>query len=172
MCSSLLRPDIDISICVCICICILRGKTDGFNVQELTEAEIEIYQFPDCDSDEDDDFKEQNEKLKHSLPFALVGDGCPHILIMNSSFQKVGASTVLDIGGRKVRGRQVRKSHCKIDNAIPHPPSSPRASQKVRMERLTIQSTGLVGATRTRIQPIIKPFCTFCHFPVSLYCVG
>ena len=40
--------------------------------QELTEAEIEIYQFPDCDSDEDDDFKEQNEKLKHSLPFALV----------------------------------------------------------------------------------------------------
>ena len=44
-----------------------------FNGQELTEAEIEIYQFPDCDSDEDDDFKEQNEKLKHSLPFALVG---------------------------------------------------------------------------------------------------
>ena len=43
-----------------------------FNGQELTEAEIEIYQFPDCDSDEDDDFKEQNEKLKHSLPFALV----------------------------------------------------------------------------------------------------
>ena len=39
----------------------------------MTEAEIEIYQFPDCDSDEDDDFKEQNEKLKHSLPFALVG---------------------------------------------------------------------------------------------------
>ena len=49
-----------------------KGKTDGFNVQELTDAEIEIYQFPDCDSDEDDDFKEQNEKLKHSLPFALV----------------------------------------------------------------------------------------------------
>ena len=41
--------------------------------QELADAEIEIYQFPDCDSDEDDDFKEQNEKLKHSLPFALVG---------------------------------------------------------------------------------------------------
>merc|ERR1712080_89047 len=30
-------------------------------MKELTEAEIEIYQFPDCDSDEDDDFKEQNE---------------------------------------------------------------------------------------------------------------
>ena len=29
--------------------------------------------------------------------------------IMNSTFEKVGASTVLDIGGRKVRGRQVRK---------------------------------------------------------------
>ena len=47
------------------------------NGQELTEAEIEIYQFPDCDSDEDDDFKEQNEKLKHSLPFALVGQNTP-----------------------------------------------------------------------------------------------
>ena len=46
--------------------------------QELADAEIEIYQFPDCDSDEDDDFKEQNEKLKHSLPFALVG--IAHIL--------------------------------------------------------------------------------------------
>ena len=44
-----------------------------FHCQELADAEIEIYQFPDCDSDEDDDFKEQNEKLKHSLPFALVG---------------------------------------------------------------------------------------------------
>ena len=44
-----------------------------FFIQELADAEIEIYQFPDCDSDEDDDFKEQNEKLKHSLPFALVG---------------------------------------------------------------------------------------------------
>ena len=52
----------------------MKAKTDDdINVQELTEAEIEIYQFPDCDSDEDDDFKEQNEKLKHSLPFALVG---------------------------------------------------------------------------------------------------
>ena len=48
--------------------------------QELADAEIEIYQFPDCDSDEDDDFKEQNEKLKHSLPFALVG--IAHLLKM------------------------------------------------------------------------------------------
>jgi len=68
-------------------------------MKELTEAEIEIYQFPDCDSDEDDDFKEQNEKLKHSLPFALVG-----------------ASTVLDIGGRKVRGRQYPWGVVDIEN--------------------------------------------------------
>merc|ERR1712223_649174 len=59
----------------------------------------EIYQFPDCDSDEDDDFKEQNEKLKHSLPFALLG-----------------ASTVLDIGGRKVRGRQYPWGGVDIEN--------------------------------------------------------
>lgn len=60
------------------------------NIQELSDSEIEIYQFPDCDSDEDDDFKEQNEKLKHSIPFALIG-----------------ASAVLEIGGKKIRGRQV-----------------------------------------------------------------
>jgi len=42
-------------------------------LRELSEHEIEIYQFPDCDSDEDDEFKEQNERLKGSVPFALVG---------------------------------------------------------------------------------------------------
>ena len=29
-------------------------------------------QFPDCDSDEDEEFKSQNQALKSSIPFAVV----------------------------------------------------------------------------------------------------
>lgn len=68
-------------------------------LKELTDNEIEIYQFPDCDSDEDDDFKDQNEKLKLSIPFALVG-----------------ASHILEINGRKVRGRQYPWGVVDIEN--------------------------------------------------------
>lgn len=41
--------------------------------QELEENAISIYQFPDCDSDEDEEFKAQDTELKRSIPFAVVG---------------------------------------------------------------------------------------------------
>ncbi|XP_073202452.1 septin-1 [Lepidochelys kempii] len=41
--------------------------------QQLEENAISIYQFPDCDSDEDEDFKAQDAELKGSIPFAVVG---------------------------------------------------------------------------------------------------
>lgn len=31
---------------------------------QLKEEEINIYQFPDCDSDEDEDFKKQDAEMK------------------------------------------------------------------------------------------------------------
>ena len=68
-------------------------------LKELSDNEIEIYQFPDCDSDEDDDFKDQNEKLKLSIPFALVG-----------------ASQILEINGKKTRGRQYPWGVVDIEN--------------------------------------------------------
>ncbi len=40
---------------------------------EIESNDIEIYQFPDCDSDEDDDFKSQDAMLKSCVPFAIVG---------------------------------------------------------------------------------------------------
>lgn len=49
----------------------------------------QIYQFPDCDSDEDEEFKQQDKELKACVPFAVIG-----------------SSTVLEVAGRKVRGRQ------------------------------------------------------------------
>lgn len=55
---------------------------------DIKHNEIQMYEFPDCDSDEDDDFKQQDKELKASVPFAVVG-----------------SNTVLEIAGRKVRGR-------------------------------------------------------------------
>lgn len=40
--------------------------------KEIEENDIEIYQFPDCDSDEDEDFHAQDKQLKQSIPFAIV----------------------------------------------------------------------------------------------------
>lgn len=58
-------------------------------LNDIKDNEIQMYEFPDCDSDEDDEFKEQDKELKASVPFAVVG-----------------SNTVLEVAGRKVRGRQ------------------------------------------------------------------
>lgn len=58
-------------------------------LQDLEENRVQVYQFPECDSDEDEDFKQQDKELKASVPFAVVG-----------------SNTVIEIAGKKVRGRQ------------------------------------------------------------------
>lgn len=45
--------------------------------------------FVECDSDEDEDFKQQDRELKASIPFAVVG-----------------SNTIIEVAGKKVRGRQ------------------------------------------------------------------
>ncbi|XP_042298397.1 septin-4 isoform X2 [Sceloporus undulatus] len=55
---------------------------------EIEQFGIRIYQFPDCDSDEDDDFKLQDQALKESIPFAVIG-----------------SNTVVEAKGRRIRGR-------------------------------------------------------------------
>ncbi|XP_060612695.2 septin-4-like isoform X2 [Anolis sagrei] len=55
---------------------------------EIEQFGIRIYQFPDCDSDEDDDFKLQDQELKESIPFAVIG-----------------SNTVVEAKGRRIRGR-------------------------------------------------------------------
>lgn len=55
---------------------------------QIQEEGIQIYQMPDCDDDEDEDFKEQNKQLKEAVPFAVVG-----------------SSQLLEVRGKKVRGR-------------------------------------------------------------------
>lgn len=58
-------------------------------LNDLEEHNLQLYQFPECDSDEDEDFKQQDRDLKASLPFAVVG-----------------SNTFLEVAGQKVRGRQ------------------------------------------------------------------
>uniref|UniRef100_A0A8C2PDK7 Septin 4 n=1 Tax=Capra hircus TaxID=9925 RepID=A0A8C2PDK7_CAPHI len=56
--------------------------------EEIEHFGIKVYQFPDCDSDEDEDFKSQDLALKESIPFAVIG-----------------SNTVVEARGRRVRGR-------------------------------------------------------------------
>ncbi|KAK2828218.1 hypothetical protein Q5P01_019252 [Channa striata] len=56
--------------------------------EEIKLFGINIYQFPDCDSDEDEDFKRQDQILKTSIPFAVIG-----------------SNVQVESKGRKFRGR-------------------------------------------------------------------
>lgn len=56
---------------------------------DLEAHSIQLYQFPDCDSDEDEEFKGQDRELKASIPFAVVG-----------------SNTIIEVAGQKIRGRQ------------------------------------------------------------------
>ncbi|KAF8768003.1 septin-2-like isoform X1 [Argiope bruennichi] len=57
-------------------------------LREVEEQQIKIYQLPECDSDEDEEFKQQDKELKESIPFAVIG-----------------STQIVEINGRKVRGR-------------------------------------------------------------------
>ncbi|XP_065055361.1 septin-2-like isoform X1 [Rhopilema esculentum] len=58
-------------------------------LQEVQRHGIQIYQFPDSDEEEDDEeFIEINKELKEGVPFAVIG-----------------SNSVIEVNGRKVRGR-------------------------------------------------------------------
>lgn len=55
----------------------------------ITAVNLKMYEFPECDSDEDEEFKQQDRELKASVPFAVVG-----------------SNATLEVSGKKIRGRQ------------------------------------------------------------------
>nr|CAB3265979.1 septin-2B [Phallusia mammillata] len=57
-------------------------------LEEIAVNGIQIYQLPDADDDEDEDFKEQTRCLRESIPFAVVG-----------------STQMIEVKGKKVRGR-------------------------------------------------------------------
>nr|CAD7425454.1 unnamed protein product [Timema monikensis] len=66
---------------------------------DIEENKIQIYQFPECDSDEDEDFKQQDRELKACVPFAVVG-----------------SNTVLEVAGKRIRGRQYPWGVVEVEN--------------------------------------------------------
>ncbi|XP_030330643.1 septin-5-like isoform X4 [Strigops habroptila] len=56
--------------------------------EDIDHYGIRLYQFPECDSDEDEEFKLQDQALKESIPFAVIG-----------------SNTMVEAKGRRIRGR-------------------------------------------------------------------
>ncbi|XP_025091246.1 septin-2-like isoform X3 [Pomacea canaliculata] len=86
------------------------AKADTLTKQEVTNLKrrildqiedygIKIYPLPDCDSDEDEDYKEQCRQLKNAVPFAVVG-----------------ANAIIEVKGRKVRGRMYPWGVVEVEN--------------------------------------------------------
>jgi len=57
-------------------------------MEQIEKYGIQIYPLPDCDEDEDQEYKEQCKQLKEAVPFAVIG-----------------SNTVIEVRSRKVRGR-------------------------------------------------------------------
>lgn len=76
---------------------IQKLKTNLLN--DIEDNKIKIYQFPECDSDEDEEFKQQDRELKASIPFAVIGSNC-----------------VIEVAGKKMRGRQYPWGIVEVEN--------------------------------------------------------
>merc|ERR1712168_1250482 len=57
-------------------------------LEEIGKNSIKIYQLPEVEEDEEEDYKEQTRVLKESIPFAIVG-----------------STQMIEVKGKKVRGR-------------------------------------------------------------------
>lgn len=82
--------------------CLTKKEIERLKTRILKEIEangIKIYSLPDCDSDEDEEYKEQVRQLKDSVPFAVCG-----------------ATTLLEVKGRKVRGRAYPWGVVEVEN--------------------------------------------------------
>ncbi|CAF0964597.1 unnamed protein product [Brachionus calyciflorus] len=75
------------------------GKADALTKKELEtlknnilndidKYDIKIYEFPVCDSDDDEDFKKLDNEIKNAIPFGIIG-----------------SNTVMEVGGKRIRGR-------------------------------------------------------------------
>lgn len=56
--------------------CLTKKEIESLKTRILKEIEnngIKIYPLPDCDSDEDEEYKEQVRQLKEAVPFAVCG---------------------------------------------------------------------------------------------------
>ncbi|XP_060563580.1 septin-2B-like isoform X5 [Ruditapes philippinarum] len=68
-------------------------------MQQIEQQGISLYPLPDCDDDEDEDYKEQCRQLKAAVPFAVVG-----------------SNTIIEVKGKKVRGRMYPWGVVEVEN--------------------------------------------------------
>ncbi|KAF6026875.1 SEPT2 [Bugula neritina] len=68
-------------------------------LEEIRANGINIYTLPDCDDDEDEEFKLQCDQLKTAMPFAVVG-----------------SNQIIEVKGRKVRGRMYPWGVVEVEN--------------------------------------------------------
>ncbi|XP_031556865.1 septin-2-like [Actinia tenebrosa] len=68
-------------------------------LNELEDNSIKIYTFPDCESDDDEEFIEINKELKMTVPFAVIG-----------------SNRLIESRGRKIRVRQYPWGYAEVEN--------------------------------------------------------
>jgi len=68
-------------------------------LHEIKQLGIQIYQMPDCDEDEDDEFKKLCVQLKEAVPFGVVG-----------------SNQIMEIRGKKLRGRMYPWGVVEVEN--------------------------------------------------------
>jgi septin 2 len=68
-------------------------------MSEIEKYGIQLYVLPECDDDEDPEYKDQCKQLKEAIPFAVIG-----------------SDAVLEVRSRKVRGRQYPWGVVEVEN--------------------------------------------------------
>lgn len=113
-------------------------------MEEIADNGIEIYPLPDCDDDEDDDYKDQCRQLKDAVPFAVIG-----------------SNTVLEVRSKKVRGRMYPWGVVEIENPehcdfiklrtmlIAHMQDLQEVTQEVHYENFRSEKISKGGSVRT-----------------------
>ncbi|KII61679.1 Septin-1 [Thelohanellus kitauei] len=90
----------------------ILAKADTYTNQELAEMkrrvindlnanEIKIYEFPECDSDDNPEFVKLNEEMKKLVPFSVVG-----------------SLETVPVAGKTVRGRKYPWGFVEIDDPM------------------------------------------------------
>lgn len=68
-------------------------------LEEIDDNGIKTYTFPDCDSEDDEEFVQINQELKGSIPFAVIG-----------------SNMITDVRGKQVRVRQYPWGMAEVEN--------------------------------------------------------
>jgi len=76
---------------------IIRNKIKV--LEDIRQHGIKIYDFPECDEDETDEFKRQDAELKASIPFAVVG-----------------SNAITEVNGKRIRARLYPWGIVDVDN--------------------------------------------------------